>query len=116
MATKTARKKSEDRITIHRSREGSHEVTVNRVVETTECERLASVSADSQTIGAFLDWLQNERQPPITLCLLRDDGSEYFWEAGIPINAFLAEYFEIDLDKVERERRGLLNALQEAQR
>ena len=98
MAAKAKRTKVEDRVTIHRSREGSHEVTVARVVETTECDRLAKVADDSQKIGDFLDWLQQEHDV----------------ELPDRIERLLAEYFDIDLDKVEQERRGLLAALQES--
>jgi len=109
MATRT---KVEDRVVIHRSREGSHEVTVNRIVETTECDKLAAVSGDSQTIGAFLDWLQSEKG--YTLCDV--DRHDRFTPVSDGTQALLAEYFEIDLNKVEQERRGLLAALREAQR
>lgn len=111
---KQTRTKVESRVTIHRSREGTHEAVVNRVVETTECDRLATVSGDSQTIGEFLDWLQHERAKAVTLCILSD--YDRFVPLRVRIEQLLAEYFEIDLDKVERERRGVLAALQEAQR
>lgn len=107
-------KRSEDRVTIHRSREGSHEVTVSRVVETTACEKLASAASESQAIGAFLDWIQNERDEPLSLCLV--DKYDRFYQASVSINSLLAEYFEIDLNAVERERRALLSALQESHR
>ena len=105
------KQKSEDRITLHRSRDGTHEVTVSRVVETTECERLAKVSAESQAIGAFLDWLISERADTLALCCC--DAKNRWAPASVDINALLAAYYEIDLAKVERERRRLIAALRE---
>jgi hypothetical protein len=105
-----ARKKVEDRITLHRSREGTHEVTVSRVVETTECEKLRAVAPQSQKIGEFLEWLSEEKG--ISLCTLdRYDRYEPHVQRR---EELLAEYFDIDLDKVEQERRGILDALHES--
>jgi len=74
-----------------------------------EHERLKSVHPESQTIGEFLDWLQNEKG--ITLATYEDD----YYEGHIlmpvrkPIDRWLAEYFDIDLDLIEREKRLMLD-------
>ena len=63
----------------------------------------------SQEIGAFLDWLMSESG--LTLCR-RDDSWEHPWmPAGLSIEALLAEYYGIDLQELDRERRALLKSL-----
>ena len=101
-----------------------------------ECEKLAAVADKSQAIGDFLDWLRsgeadNTRfKRPIFLAansivaeewhhgeqdLLEDEdcdvdeGKLCYW--GYDIRRLLAKYFEIDLDKVESERRAMLEEL-----
>jgi hypothetical protein len=71
-----------------------------------ECEKLHKVHEDSQKIGEFLAWLLYEKDFTICHC---DDGREHFYPIRKSIETLLAEYFEIDLDKVEREKRRLLS-------
>jgi uncharacterized NAD(P)/FAD-binding protein YdhS len=71
-----------------------------------ECERLVSVADESHKLGEFLDWLEQR----YTLCT-HDDPEGRYWPAFFSKEKLLAEYFKIDLDKVERERRALLNHL-----
>lgn len=82
-------------------------------VETPECEKLQSVSDTSQEIGAFLDWLQQEKG-----CVFsRYVGSNDRLVVDTDLEnkeRLLAEYFNIDLDKVEAERRALIKELREA--
>lgn len=75
-----------------------------------ECERLAAVSEESNKIGSFLDWMQSKG---LVIASYDDDG--YLYSAHISINHLLAEYYEIDLDKVEQERRALLDWVREVQ-
>ena len=89
-----------------------------------ECEKLSAVHEESQKLGLFLDWLFSTNG---TLCQFRDavmydeDGEitsrwsenvcsdpEGFYPNGKSIEKILAEYFEIDLNKVEKERSALL--------
>lgn len=81
-----------------------------------ECEKLSKVSEQSNKIGDFLDWL---RQHSIVLCVY-DDGEEAYFDAGMMtdsgINHLLAKYFGIDLDKVEEERKALLQWFREIQK
>jgi hypothetical protein len=74
-----------------------------------EHDKLAAVADQSQAIGEFLDlgrW---------TLCELRE------WEDARPsfepvdIQGALAEWFEIDRDALEREKRAMLAELRGAQ-
>lgn len=99
--------------------------------ECPECEKLTQVSEESQRIGFFLEWLSNQG---IVLSkydhdfsgTLRDsEGNEedcdemlmpaWEYKGDTGINKLLAEYFDIDLNKVEEERRALLKWLQEQQ-
>lgn len=70
-----------------------------------EHEKLAAVAYQSQAIGEFLDlgrW---------TLCELREfeDARPSF--AAVDIQAALAEFFEIDRDALEREKRDMFARL-----
>lgn len=67
-----------------------------------ECEKLASVSDQSQTIGEFLDWLG-------TMGYHIADDMPYMLNRTI--EEWLALYFDIDMDKVEDERRQILEEL-----
>lgn len=82
-----------------------------------ECEKLAAVSDQSNQIGAFLKWLFVEGDTPYYICQWDDTyGGYYSTPLGdTGINKLLAKYFEIDLDKVEQERRALLDWLREVQ-
>lgn len=78
---------------------------------TPELDRLKAVSEQSQIIGAFLDWLQCDTD--LTICEQveshrRSDDTLYL-PASIGIEELLARYFEIDLAKIESERRTLLD-------
>ena len=65
-----------------------------------EHEKLKAVSAESQKTGAFLDWLQSHY-------------AEATWE--LPrINQLLAEYYEIDENQLELEKRAMLNEMRES--
>lgn len=61
-------------------------------METPECDKLSKISDVSQSIGAFLDWIQEE----------------YGVDLPKDINSLLSEYFEIDLNKVEEEKQAIL--------
>lgn len=70
-----------------------------------EHDKLQAVAEQSQAIGEFLDlgrW---------TLCELRkwDDASPSF--EPVDIQKALAEYFGIDLVKIEDEKRAMLDEL-----
>jgi len=75
-----------------------------------DLDKLRAVQGLSQTIGDFLDWL-SERG--IVLC--RPERHHY---CPIPETAeqLLAQYFQIDLNKVEAEKRVILEKLRSVQR
>ena len=79
-----------------------------------ECEKLQKVKDKSQAIGVFLDWIRNEKE--ISFCKWQEDEEDIAEGTGYyPIftdtEKLLAEFFEIDLDKVEEERRTILENL-----
>ena len=91
-----------------------------------ECEKLAAVSKDSNKIGAFLDWLIEQKKYYMAQththqdeCFVdpdtdNDDDAEcgYKQDESHPIHLnielLLSEYFKVDMNKVEKERRQIL--------
>jgi len=80
-----------------------------------ECEKMSKVRKQSQLVGEFLDWLMNERG--IVLSEYHEgegrNDEEELMPISVRIEELLAEFFEIDLKKVEQERRQILKELQE---
>ena len=75
-----------------------------------ECDKIVAVHDQSQKLGEFLDWL---REQGWELCEIWDDG---WYPIHKPAEQLLAEFFGIDLNKVEAERRALLEAIIEKQK
>jgi hypothetical protein len=88
-----------------------------------ECEKLHDIAPYSQKVGEFIEWLRSEKGAVIathhehsdecydgeyTNCGLRKDE---LCIMHFSTEKLLAEFFGIDLDKVERERRALLEYL-----
>ena len=79
-----------------------------------ESEKKLQVREQCQTIGDFLSWLQDHRH--VVLCQWGvdvDNRKEVLLPTGRTINQWLADYFMIDLEKLEEERRELLRRLAE---
>lgn len=82
-----------------------------------ECEKLSAVAEKSNSIGEFLDWLREERN--LVICEWydgenpKDLSPAAYYQTQISIETLLAEYLEIDLNKVEQERMALLEWLRE---
>lgn len=74
---------------------------------------MESVSGESQSIGAFVEWLHEQG---MAICQpepgLRNDR---YWPVMESSEKLLARYFEVDLDAVERERRQVLAEFTAAQ-
>lgn len=79
---------------------------IQKQSEYPECDKLAAVSENSQIIGQFLEWLQED----YTICTYA--GWEYR-QADIKIDDLMVKYFNIDLKKVEEERRQMLKKANE---
>lgn len=102
------------------------ELNPKQIPDCPECERLHEVSPFSQKIGEFLEWLQSEKGIVLGTYHEHDEncyGSDSYRICGLcrdelyptrlSIEQVLAEFFEIDLTKVENERRALLESLGE---
>jgi hypothetical protein len=74
------------------------------VSEYPEHDKLAAVRDQSQAIGQFLDL------GPYRLCEF-DEYSGEFLAVGRSIPEVLADWFDIDLDRLEREKRAMLARL-----
>lgn len=76
-----------------------------------EHDKMRVIAKQSQTIGEFLAWAQNEKG--WALCHLDQNEQEYM-PVYKSITVLLAEYFEIDLNRVEDEKRQMLDELRAA--
>ena len=71
-----------------------------------ECEKLSAVSDQSQVIGEFIDWLGETHAAEIGVWR-----KDHMVPIGIRMEQLLAEFFGIDLEKVEEERRAMLEGM-----
>lgn len=84
----------------------------NEVPKHPECDRLLEVADESKKIGAFLDWLVRngyyiaewDHRPLADAALIRTNKT---------FEGLLADYYEIDLEKVNSEKQAILNFLRE---
>lgn len=80
-----------------------------------EHEKLSAISDASQTIGAFLDFL-TEQDLVISLWI---ETGELRDPQLVPVSKttsqILADYFGIDLARIETEKRAMLESLRHAQ-
>ena len=82
-----------------------------------ECEKIAKVKDKSQLIGEFLDWARSEKN--IELCeptdLMNPHDHREILDELAPISQsieqLLADFFDIDLDKAEKERQQIIDDL-----
>ena len=76
--------------------------------ERTECDKLLDVKEESMTLSSFVEWLNSKN---IAICTVeKTDG--YPREQWLPIRKsyeeLFADYFEIDLKKLEQEKQEIL--------
>jgi len=73
-----------------------------------ECNKMAAVQKQSMIIGEFLEWLQGERG--LAICEMVEGPNEWGTYELIFENTetLLAEFFGIDLRKVEQEKQATL--------
>lgn len=85
------------------------------LIATPALDRMVAVRDRSQVCGEFLEWLQGR----YTLCRLptpiRLRKNRYYRPARINIEELLADFFGVDLDEIEKERRMLLEVLRARQ-
>jgi hypothetical protein len=75
--------------------------------ETAECDKMLKVQAKSQAIGEFLEWLGSNEV--VLARWQRSRIEDRLMPLGASTENLLAEFFEIDLAKVEKEKRAILN-------
>lgn len=75
-----------------------------------EHDKLTKVKDQSQTIGEFLDWLSTQG---IHLASYSYDGSEHLWDIFQTREELLAQRFDINLLKLENEKRQMLKEIRE---
>ena len=80
-----------------------------------ELQKMKAVQEKSQAIGDFIEWLNGEKKIYLAKYITEEtrdnlDGeAEYLATWPIPnIEKLLAEFFNIDLQKAEQEKRQLL--------
>jgi len=71
-----------------------------------EHEKLKKINDKSQTIGEFIDWINYEKD--IVLAKYED---YCLFPIRTPIEKLLAEFFEIDSDKLESEKCQMLELI-----
>lgn len=75
-------------------------------VDTSELEKLSAVVDKSHQIGEFLEWCGEQGY---SLCTWSED--DELIPTHKTIEQLLADFFEIDLKKVEEQRSALLDSL-----
>jgi hypothetical protein len=71
-----------------------------------ECEKMAAIKDKSQVIGEFLEWASETQG--FRLCISDWYSNEYI-PIGMTTEILLAKFFDIDLNKVEIEKRKILD-------
>lgn len=76
-----------------------------------EHDKMMAVAKESDAIGRFID------HGPYVLASWStdDDGNDILVQSWKSIEQVLADWFEIDLDKIEHEKRAMLDGIREAQ-
>ena len=77
-----------------------------------ECEKMAAIQDKSQVIGEFIEWMRSEQE--FEICTYSDYSREYV-PSSMSIEILLAKFFNIDLNKVEEEKRQILKQLRSKQ-
>jgi hypothetical protein len=83
-----------------------------------ECEKMHKVSETSNQIGYFIDWLRGTKEIVFSKWYLNEDGDPEENDILLPefpdMEKLLAEFFNIDLNKVEAERCVMLDEIRKA--
>lgn len=75
-----------------------------------EHEKMAKVIDQSQVIGAFLDAMSEKG---IELCEYSEGDGGMMFPVRKSIEQILADYFEINLKKIEAEKRAMLESIRQ---
>lgn len=76
-----------------------------------EHDRMRLISDESQSIGRFLDWLQDEKGCVICQSDEIFPGEFEYAPIRTPPERLLAQYFDINLDVIENEKQQMLEEL-----
>lgn len=75
-------------------------------VDTPEHDKLEKINGDDYVIGQFLEWLLYEGDYQVMQRRNRE------WvPTSKSVQGIIAEYFEIDIDALNAEKKAILNAL-----
>ena len=74
---------------------------------TPECDKMLAVKDKSQPIGEFITWLEDQG----IFLAKHDDNSDRLQMYSETTEEILARFFKIDLNKVEQEKRDILDQL-----
>ena len=72
-----------------------------------EHEKLGKIKDQSQAIGEFLEWLRVEKE--YRICIYDPADYDHYFPVFTSTNDLLAEYFDIDQNKLESEKREMLD-------
>lgn len=75
-----------------------------------EHDKMRTIREQSQTIGEFLDWVENEKHWSIC-CLDHASNITDYVPVYKSINILLAEYFNINLETIENEKLQMLEVI-----
>lgn len=82
-----------------------------------EHDKMAKIRSEADTIGEFLEWLEGEN---LAVCGFREEAERWVpgwsatgWRGGI--EKLLARYFDIDLAKLDDEKKDMLRRLRASQ-
>ena len=78
-----------------------------------EHEKLKKVSEKSQAIGDFVNWLSLKKEIMFAKYHKTEKGTYENFPKPVCVNIekYLAEFFEINLDKLEEEKRKILEEM-----
>ncbi len=83
---------------------------MSKYPKTPELDKIQEYKEVSQELGCFIDWLSSDLSIP--LCKWEDELQDYY-PVHRSIESLLAQYYDIDLNIVEEERRAILDYLSE---
>lgn len=76
-----------------------------------ELERLKNIQEQSQLCGEFLEWLQTKYRLIGKRESFENGYIPFNYSSHINVTKLLAEYFDIDIEKVEKEKIQMLKDL-----
>lgn len=70
--------------------------------------KLAEISDKSQVVGEFVDWMVETKGIVLAQYVKDDMDHERLRPNWVPLMNLLAEFFDIDQNKIEQEKRAML--------